>query len=61
MPGPYTYGHTVHVWYTNCTIRKWYIPYAYGIKYAYGTEHLKYIRVVASLTASILSKGKGQL
>ena len=25
----------------NCTIyiRVWYIPYAYGIKYAYGTEH----------------------
>ena len=28
---PYAYG-TVH------TIRVWYVPYAYGIKYAYGTE-----------------------
>ena len=30
---PYAYGIQ------NCTIRVWYIPYAYGIKYAYGTEH----------------------
>ena len=30
---PYAYGIQ------NCTIRVWYVPYAYGIKYAYGTEH----------------------
>ena len=42
----YAYGHTVRVWYTKLyhtcmvhTIRTWYVPYAYGIKYAYGTEH----------------------
>ena len=42
----YAYGHTVRVWYTKLyhtrtvrTIRVWYVPYAYGIKYAYGTEH----------------------
>ena len=29
---PYAYTRTVH------TIRVWYVPYAYGIKYAYGTE-----------------------
>ena len=23
----------------NRTIRVWYVPYAYGMKYAYGTEH----------------------
>ena len=30
---PYAYGIQ------NCTIRVRYVPYAYGIKYAYGTEH----------------------
>ena len=52
---------TIRVWsYCKRMVYK-IVPYAYGIKYAYGTEHLKYITVVASLTASILSKGKGQL
>ena len=41
------YGYTVRVWYTKLyhtrivhTIRVLYIPYAYGIKYVYGTEQL---------------------
>ena len=39
---PYAYGtyHTRMVCTIRVhTIRVWYVPYAYGIKYAYGTEH----------------------
>ena len=39
--------HTLSIWYTKLyhthmvhTIRIWYVPYVYGIKYAYGTEQL---------------------
>ena len=33
------WSYTVRVWYTKLYhIRVWYVPYAYGIKYAYGTE-----------------------
>ena len=38
--------YRIRVWYGKsyrtrmvCTIRVWYIPYAYGTKYAYGIEH----------------------
>ena len=34
---PYAYGCTVRV-----AIRIWYVPYAYGTKYAYGIEHAHY-------------------
>ena len=33
MSIPYAYGTE------NRTVRVWYIPYAYGTKYAYGIEH----------------------
>ena len=39
---PYAYGtiiHTIRVWLYHMRIRVWYVPYAYGIKYAYGIEH----------------------
>ena len=41
---PYTYGtyHTRMV----CTIRVWYVPHAYGIKYAYGTEQQHVISII---------------
>ena len=49
---PYAYGIQ------NCTIRVWYIPYAYGmyrtyaygIKYAYGTEQRHYVAIDLSKT-----------
>ena len=33
------YSYTICVWLYLMRIRVWYVPYAYGIKYAYGTEH----------------------
>ena len=33
MSIPYAYGTE------NRTVRVWYVPYAYGTKYAYGIEH----------------------
>ena len=36
----YAYGTTIRVYGTDKhTIRLWYVPYAYGMKYAYGTQH----------------------
>ena len=42
----YAYGTTIRVWYRKTyhtrmvhTIRVQYVPYAYGMKYAYGTQH----------------------
>ena len=36
---PYAYGCTIRVWLYRTRIRIWYVPYAYGTKYAYGIEH----------------------
>ena len=36
---PYAYGKEKH------TIRVWYVPYAYGMKYAYGTQQLDSIGI----------------
>ena len=38
----YAYGtnsHTIRVRSYHMRIRVWYVPYAYGMKYAYGTQH----------------------
>ena len=42
----YPYGTTIRVWYRKTyhtrmvrTVRVRYVPYAYGMKYAYGTQH----------------------
>ena len=45
---PYAYGIQ------NCTIRVRYIPYAYGIKYAYGTEHNHHYAKISSLFKLII-------
>ena len=40
---PYAYGtifRTISVWLYRTRIRMWYVPYAYGTKYAYGIEHV---------------------
>ena len=34
------------------TIRVWYVPYAYGIKYTYGTEH-SYIKIITHYSGII--------
>ena len=44
MVVPYAYGCTVRVWLYRTRIRYpririWYVPYAYGTKYAYGIDH----------------------
>ena len=40
----YAYGtnsHTIRVRSYHMRIRVWYVPYAYGMKYAYGTQQRK--------------------
>ena len=40
----YAYGtnsHTIRVWLYHMRIRVRYVPYAYGMKYAYGTQQLR--------------------
>ena len=39
---PYAYGTENH------TIRVWYVPYAYGMEYAYGTQHLYWLATIIS-------------
>ena len=50
---PYAYGtiiHTIRVWLYHMRIRVWYIPYAYGTKYAYGIEQ-KYLNSKSILSS----------
>ena len=45
----YPYGtnsHTIHVRLYHMRIRVWYVPYAYGMKYAYGTQHYQHYFVL---------------
>ena len=55
----YAYGTTIRVWYRKTyytrivrTVRVRYVPYAYGMKYAYGTQH-SYIVGLLNLTFDV--------
>ena len=59
----YAYGTTIRVWYRKTyhtrmvrTVRVRYVPYAYGMKYAYGTQHFqKHFCSVVLVTIETLS------
>ena len=51
----YAYGtnsHTIHVWLYHMRIRVRYVPYAYGMKYAYGTQQLASYIAIDTYTES---------
>ena len=61
---PYAYGTIIRTIYAyGCTIwahmlriLAWYVPYAYGIKYAYGTEHNYLRRFICKIACQLTSQ-----
>ena len=62
MQNIYVYGITIRVWYRKSyrtrmvrTVRVRYVPYAYGMKYAYGTQQLHGIPIASTVNVEIFA------